>query len=309
MKKMIKEHDVTAIALPEGVLQAENSRASDFWELTKPRLTFLVLVTTFVGFCMGAQSGIDWILFVHTMMGTAFVAGGAAVLNQVLEKDFDALMKRTKDRPLPAGRLQVGEALLFGAALSVLGLFYLTFAVNLLTSTLAALTVGSYLFLYTPMKRLSPLCTIVGAVPGAIPPMMGWTAATGSIDAGAWILFTILFLWQMPHFYALAQLYREDYARGGFPMLSVVDKQGTRLGMHILVHTFLLIPVSVAPFFFGMTGKVYLVGALLLTLSFFAFSISAAYSRSTKSCKRLFLASIFYLPFILMLMVANKITP
>lgn len=302
----IGEQNGSAVALTSERLVAENSRMTDYWEMTKPRLTFLVLVTTLVGFCMGSRAPINWMLLLHAMLGTAFVAGGAAVLNQYLEKDLDARMKRTEDRPLPAGRLEANDALVFGASLSVLGMLYLVWRVNLLTAFLAAFTLSSYLFAYTPLKRKSPLCTLVGAVPGAIPPMMGWSAAQDSLGTGAWILFAILFLWQMPHFYALAQVYREDYARGGFPMLSVLDPDGRRTGVEIIAYTLALLPTSLAPSLVGMTGHLYFWGALLLSLGFLAFGIAAAKRRTIPSSRKLFLASIFYLPFILILMVANK---
>lgn len=302
----IKPSEASAAVLPSERLDAENSRLGDYWELTKPRLTFLVLVTTLVGFCMGSGSPINWWLFAHAMLGTALVAGGAAVLNQYLERDADARMKRTQDRPLPAGRLSPGDALVYGAGLSVAGLLYLVWRVNLLTSFLAAFTLSSYLFAYTPLKRRTPLCTLVGAVPGAIPPMMGWSAVNDSLATGAWILFAILFLWQMPHFYALAQVYREDYARGGFPMLSVVDPEGKRTSLEIIAYTLALVPVSLAPTFIGLTGSWYLVGAVLLGLGFVAFGLASARRRSIESSRRVFLASIFYLPFILILMVADK---
>jgi protoheme IX farnesyltransferase len=292
--------------MTSSVLTEDSSRIGLFWELTKPRLTFLVMVTTFVGFCMASRSYFDWVLLVHTMLGTALVAGGAAVLNQFLERDVDALMKRTVERPLPSGKLQAGEALLFGVIISVVGMFYLVFFVNLLTSFLAVLTIGSYLFIYTPLKKKTPLCTIVGAFPGAIPPMIGWSAVNESLDRGAWILFAILFLWQMPHFYALARMYRDDYERGGFPMLTVVDPNGTRTGMQILSHTLLLLPVSLAPSLFGLTGKIYFWGALILSLLFLASAISASFSKNISTSRKLFFASILYLPLLLILMVADK---
>ncbi len=308
MKKEIhiKVPDASTVTFPSEQFVAGQSRLSDYWELTKPRLTFLVLVTTFVGFCMGSHAGLDWILLFHTMIATALVAAGAAVVNQFLEVDQDSQMKRTEDRPLPSGRLQAADVLLFGVLLSVIGLLYLLVAINLLTSLLAVITLCSYLFVYTPLKKKTPLCTIVGAIPGAIPPMMGWSAARNSVDAGAWVLFAILFFWQMPHFYALAQIYREDYARAGFPMLSVVDPEGGRVAIQIISHTFFLFLVSTAPTLLRMTGKFYLVGALILSLTFIGFGVHAAIARSPLSSKKLFLASIFYLPLLLILMVADK---
>lgn len=289
-----------------------SSRAALFWELTKPRLTFLVMVTTFVGFCMASREEFDVILFIHTMAGTAFVAAGAAVLNQFLERDVDANMNRTKGRPIPSGKLQPGEALLFGVILSIFGLFYLMLCVNLLSSFLAVLTIGSYLFLYTPLKKVSPVCTIIGAFPGALPPLIGWTGARNSVDYGGWVLFAILFLWQMPHFYALARMYRDDYARGGFPMLTVVDDRGIRTGVQILFHASLLVPVSLLPSLLPahlkLTGPVYFWGALVLSLGFLWFAIRASFSKDIPRSKHLFLASIVYLPVLLILMVVDKVS-
>jgi heme o synthase len=301
----VKQSDGSTIALPAHA--EESSRVSIFLDLTKARLTFLVLVTTFVGFCMGEAGAWNWIMLFHSMCGTGLLAAGAAVLNQYVERDLDLLMHRTKDRPLPSGQMKPADALLLGVALSVAGLLYLAFLVNILTSFLGVITLVSYIFVYTPLKTKTPLCTLVGAVPGAIPPMMGWTAATDSLGVGAWLLFIILFLWQMPHFFALAQMYRDDYARGGFPMLSVVDPDGSRVGVQIVSHTFLLIPASIAPYFFGMTGSTYLVGAGILSVVFLVFGIIAAFKKSYANSKKLFLVSICYLPLMLILMVADKV--
>jgi heme o synthase len=300
----IKQTD-GSIALPTS--GEESSRVSIFLELTKARLTFLVLVTTFVGFCMGESGAWNWMLLVHAMCGTGLLAAGAAVLNQYVERDLDLRMQRTKDRPLPSGQMNPTDALMMGVVLSAGGLLYLAFLVNILTSFLGVITLVSYVFVYTPLKTRTPLCTLVGAVPGAIPPMMGWTAATESLDVGAWLLFIILFLWQMPHFFALAQMYRDDYARGGFPMLSVVDPGGSRVGVQIVSHTFLLIPASIAPYFFGMTGTAYLIGAGILSVGFLIFGVIAAFQKTYASSRKLFLASIFYLPLMLILMVADKV--
>lgn len=280
--------------------------ASDFYELTKPRLTFLVLVTTAVGFCMGAGS-INWILFVHAIIGTAFVAGGASAFNQIAERDADANMKRTATRPLPGGRLLVHDAFIFASVLTVAGIIYLALAVNLLTSLLGILAWASYVLVYTPMKRFTPWCTIVGAIPGALPPMMGWTAVTDSIDPGAWALFAILFAWQIPHFMALAQIYREDYASGGFPMLTVVDLDGSRTSRQIILYCVALLPASLAPWYLHLAGTLYLVGATILGLVFLVLGLRAASRRSTATSRQLFFGSIIYLPCLLLLMVVSKI--
>ena len=197
------------------------SQLSDYYELTKPGVTFMVLASTLTGFYLGSQEPIDFILLFNTLLGTSLVAGGTNALNQLIERDIDARMKRTKKRPLPDGRLQPGQAQIFGTMISMVGIVYLCVAVNLLTGLLAALTLASYVFIYTPMKRKTSLSTIIGAVPGAIPPMGGWAAARGEIGIEAWVLFTILFFWQIPHFLAIAWVYRADYARGEFPVLPV----------------------------------------------------------------------------------------
>lgn len=303
----VKSGPCWAVALPSSRLAVERSRAGEYLELTKPRLTFLVLVTTLVGFCMALKGPLDTMLLFHTILGTALLAGGAAALNQFLERDLDARMKRTGDRPIPSGRLPAGDALLFGAGLCVAGLFYTALTVNLLTSFLGVITVSIYLFAYTPLKQITPLCTLVGAVPGAIPPMMGWSATSGALEPGAWTLFAILFLWQMPHFYALAQMYRDDYARAGFPMLSVVDPDGSRTAFQIISHTLMLIPVSLLPTALGMAGAAYFWGALALGIIFFIFAMHASIFRTIANSRKLFLASIFYLPFLLLLMVAAKL--
>jgi heme o synthase len=316
MKESIHFKKANATVLTEEALLRSNespsatpssSRLHDFLELTKPRLTSLVLATTFVGFLLASGAQIGWMLLVHTMLGTMLVAAGAAVLNQYLEREVDARMPRTVDRPLPAMRLEETEALLFGVVLSLAGLAWLLMAVNLLSSFLAGLTLISYLFIYTPLKRVTPLCTIVGAVPGAIPPMIGWAAVTNSLNPGAWILFSILFFWQMPHFYALAQMYREDYRSGGFPMLSVVDPSGIRTGVQIVSHGALLIPASLAPSLFGLTGPTYFWIAFLLGTIFLLLGIYNAWTRSLSSARLLFFGSILYLPILLVAMVMDRI--
>jgi len=293
-----------AITWREGRLSAV---LPEYWELTKPRLSFLVLVTTFVGFCMASAGRLDWIRLLHTMLGTGFAAGGAAALNQWIERRLDARMKRTVERPLPAGRLMPMEALIFGVSLCIVGLLYLTATVNLLASFLTAMTIVSYLFVYTPLKTRTPLCTVIGAIPGALPPMIGWSAVEGRLSFGAWLLFGILFCWQMPHFYALARMYRDDYELGGFPMLTVVDREGTRTGREIVFYILALLNISLLPTFVGMTGYLYFTTTLLLGLLFLAFGLVAAVRRTIVSSRKLFLASIFYLPAVLLVMVADKV--
>jgi len=198
----------------------------DLVELTKPRITLMVVLTAGIGLLLASGGEASYVLVIHTLVGTGLLAGGSSALNQVLERDLDALMQRTADRPLPAGRMHPDAALLFGVALSIIGLLELTLFVNLLTALLGTLALASYVFLYTPLKRVSSLATVIGAIPGAIPPLMGWTAVTNEIGLGAWVLFGILFLWQLPHFLAIAWMCREDYARAGLPMLPVVDPDG-----------------------------------------------------------------------------------
>jgi heme o synthase len=298
-------------ALPDGsvaTLAARPSRFVDFYELTKPRMNFLVVVTTMVGFYMGMRAGFhDWALLAHTLIGTALAAAGASVLNQYVERGYDALMRRTAHRPLPAGRVSPVEAMLFGVALSVGGTLYLAALVNPLTAALGAITIATYVFLYTPMKRWTTLCTVVGAVPGAIPPMMGWTAATDALTPEAWALFGVLFFWQMPHFLAIAVLYREDYARGGFKMLPVVDEGLVVTGRQTVLYGMALIPVSLMPVALWMAGPGYLVAALVMGLAFLAFGIHCAVRKRRADARRLFLVSIVYLPALLAVMMLDKI--
>src|SRR3954470_4704221 len=262
----------TAQAITQSAL-VEKSVFGVFSELVKARLTALVLITTLVGFYSGSGAQMDYWKLIHAMLGTALVACGASALNQLLEREQDAKMRRTENRPLPSGKMQPDTVLLLGAALAAGGLLYLAFAVNLLTSFLGAVTLGSYLFIYTPLKRVTTLNTLIGAVPGAIPPLMGWTGATGHVSAAGWSLFAILFLWQLPHFMAIAWLYREDYARAGFKMLPIIDPEGRQTAAQAVCHAFGLIPVSLFPALLGIAGVVYFSGALLLGLAFLFFAI------------------------------------
>lgn len=275
-------------------------------ELIKARLTTLVLLTTLVGFYLGMRGPLDWAAMCLTLLGTGLLASGAAALNQWLEREHDGRMERTMSRPLPAGQVSPDWVLVFGAACSVLGLGVLALGVNLLTATLGALTLGSYLFVYTPLKRITTLNTAIGAIPGALPPLMGWTAARGEVTAEGWALFAILFFWQLPHFLAIAWLYREDYARAGFAMLPVVDPDGQRTGVQSVSHTLGLLSVSLFPVAFGLVGAAYLVGALVLGLLFLVTAVQFARALTVTSARRLFFASILYLPLLLGLMVASK---
>jgi protoheme IX farnesyltransferase len=279
---------------------------SDYLELTKPRVTLMVLITMLFGFYLGSRGEMDWILLAHALIGTALVAGGTSALNQYLERDIDAKMLRTKNRPLPAGRLQPHEALAFSVTISIAGLAHLLIMVNWLTAFLAAATLISYVFIYTPLKQKNSLSTIVGAIPGALPPLGGWAAARNDLSIEGWILFAILFIWQLPHFLAIAWLYREDYRRGGLPMLTVVDPEGDSAGRQIISNCLALLPVSLLPTIVGMAGKFYFVGALALSLFFLGCGVAVMRHRSNATVRRLLRASLLYLPMLLALMALDK---
>ncbi len=280
---------------------------ADLYELTKPGITRLVLITTAVGFYLGSTGSFEFALLFHALFGTALLAAGTNALNQFAERNVDAEMKRTRSRPLPAGRLAGTTAWLFGVGISVVGALYLAFFTNPLTAALGAFALLIYIFVYTPLKKRTWLCTVVGAVPGAIPPMMGWTAVTGSIDVLAWVLFGIVFLWQMPHFFAIGWLYRVDYARAGFPMLPVVDAEGVRTSRQIVLYTVALLAVSLLTSILGLTGALYFFGALTLGLAFLGLGVVLALSRTGAHARRLFLGSVIYLPVLLILMVIDKV--
>lgn len=297
-------------AVPQGVARpGVRALAADLAELVKSRIAGMVAVTCAAGFVLGSPGAIDGALLAHALLGTVLVAMAGGALNQVLERDLDARMRRTADRPIPGGRIGADAALALGVLLALTGLVQLALAVNLLTALLGAATLAGYLFVYTPLKRVSSLATIVGAVPGAVPPVMGWTAARGSLDAGAWALFGILFLWQLPHFLAIAWMYRDDYARGGFPMISVGDSEGRRTGRQAMLWAAALVPVSLAPAALGLTGTVYFLGALALSLAFFGFAIAFERARSHAAARRLLLVSVLYLPAILAVMLADRAAP
>ncbi|HEX2123585.1 MAG TPA: heme o synthase [Thermoanaerobaculia bacterium] len=250
----------------------------------------MVLITTAAGYLFAAPD-VDAILLLHTLLGTALVAAGTNALNQYVERGLDAKMHRTRTRPLPAGRITPRAALLFSSAVAVAGTIYLGVAVNWLTAALGAFTLTSYIFVYTPLKRVSTICTVIGAIPGAIPPLMGWTAATNELALGGLIAFGILFLWQLPHFMAISWMYREDYARGGFAMLSVIDAQGSAVARQAILYTLALLPVSIAPALLGMTGAVYFVGAALAGAALLATTVRFAVDRSARSARGLFMTS------------------
>lgn len=281
-------------------------RLRAFWELTKPGITRLVLITTAAGFYLGSRGGIDLLLLFNTLLGTGLVAGGTNALNQHWERDVDARMRRTQRRPLPSGRLRPREALVFAWAISLMGIIYLAAAVNVRAALVVTLSLTSYIFLYTPLKKRTTLATLVGAVPGALPILAGWVASGGAVGRGAWILFAILFLWQLPHFLALAWIYREDYRRGGLATLSVEDPEGNRTGRQAVLYTLALLAVSLLPSVLGLTGGVYLFAALVCGLAFLFYGIRLARNCTEAHASRLFVASIVYLPLLLLIMVADK---
>ena len=296
-----------AIAEPiESTTSTPRSLVAVYSDLFKARLTFLVVLTTVVGFFVGTVGPLEPLLMTLTLVGTAMVASGAAALNQYLERDHDTRMRRTASRPLPAKELSPGHVLLVGASTSLIGLGLLQFGVNSLTALLGAATLLSYLFVYTPLKRITTLNTIIGAIPGALPPLMGWAAARNDITLGGWSLFAILFFWQLPHFLAIAWLYREDYARAGYVMLPVIDPDGVRTGSQALSHSLGLIPISLAPFILGLVGPVYLFGALIAGIGMLVMAWKFSRALSATSARRLFFASIIYLPLLLALMVLDK---
>lgn len=286
-------------------LALPRSRLADYVELTKPGIVALVLVTIAAGFYLAAPGDPGGLLLFHTLLGSTLVAAGGNALNQVLERDVDARMDRTRLRPIPAGRLSAAEGGLAGGALAVLGVAYLVAFVNLLVASLAAATFAAYVFLYTPLKRRTSLATLVGAVPGALPIVGGWAAATGEIGFEAGVLFALLFLWQLPHFLALAWMYREDYARAGLKMLSVTDG-GQANFRQALLYAVALLPVSLAPSVAGTAGRIYFFGALALSLWLIATTVTATRRRTRPAARRLFGASVLYLPALLMLMMADK---
>ncbi len=277
-----------------------------YLELTKPRITALVLVSAAAGFLLGAAS-FDVAVFAHTMFGIALVAAGTSAMNQVLERDVDALMRRTRSRPLPAGRIGTLPAAVFSGVLAAAGIAWLGVTVNLITAVLAALTFISYDFVYTPLKRVHSLSTVIGAVPGALPILGGWTAATGALGPGGWALFGILFVWQLPHFLALAWLLRDDYEAAGLRMLSVGDPRGRQTRRQTLLYTLTLIPVSLMPSVLGLAGPVYFVGALGLGGAFLWAALQFGREASGPRARRLFRASILYLPLLMAILVMDKV--
>lgn len=287
-------------------VDAARSRITDLLILTKVRVNALVVATTAGGFYMGSPDAMNLTALAATVAGTGLVAGGAAALNQISERDLDRLMDRTRMRPVADRRMSVSEARLVAWGVSIAGLALLALTVNALATAIAAVTLAVYAFVYTPMKRMTSFSTVVGAVPGALPPMIGWTAARGSIDAPAWALFLIVFLWQLPHFLAIAWLYREDYARAAFPMLPVVDPDGASTARQSLLYATALLPISILPSALGMSGLVYAISAFVLGLAFIAAGIRFAMRRTKPNARLLFLASLVYLPAVWGIMMIDR---
>lgn len=305
MKSTVQTLDAPSAAVVAPV--AGKSLAASLSELFKIRLTTLVLLTTLVGYYLGSRGPISLVSMFNAILGTALLAGGASALNQLLEREHDRKMHRTQDRPLPSGRMTPETVLVLGGLCAGAGLVWLALAVNLLTALLGAITLGSYVFIYTPLKRITTLNTVIGAIPGALPPLMGWTAARGEVSVEGWALFGILFFWQLPHFLAIAWMYRDEYARAGFVMLPSVDPAGERTGRQALSHTLGLLPISLAPFLFKLVGEIYLAGAVILGVTFVVCAFRFARERSERQARLLFYASILYLPLLLALMVIDKI--
>jgi len=275
-------------------------------DLTKPSILVMVLITTLLGYYLGNDGISSWLNLFWTLLGTGLSAGGAGALNQYLEREQDKRMERTRNRPLPSGLIQPLDALLFGLILVLIGSILLVWKVNLLTGFLSLMTAFLYVLIYTPMKKLTWLNTSLGSIPGALPPMGGWTAATGSIDSGAWILFAILYLWQHPHFFAIAWMCKNDYKKAGFKMLPVVEPNGSRTIRQIFWHLSLMIPVSLLPFISGMMGTVYLAGASLLTLGYFCSAIPMLRLKSKENASKILKASVFYLPLLFVIIIIDK---
>jgi protoheme IX farnesyltransferase len=300
-------------ALDVSAVQARRTTSSnmlfDYWELTKPEINFLIVITAAAGFWIGSPAQpphFPWMRFIHTLLGTVFVASGAATLNQLIELQYDAQMRRTARRPLASRRIAPSHAFWFGVFLSVFGVVYLAISTNALAFLLAALTLLSYLFLYTPLKRKTPLCILVGAIPGATPPLIGWAAAHGRLDPAALVLFAIVFLWQFPHFMSIAWLYREDYARAGYLVLPANETKDRFVAWQSLLPTLGLFVVSILPALRGLAGLVYLAGALVLGAVFLYYTVRFALQRSIASARNLLFASIFYLPALFALLVLEK---
>jgi len=297
------------VSAVHGRRMASSNVLFDYWELTKPEINFLIAMTGAAGYWMGSRAALPhfpWMPFLHTLFGTVLVASGAATLNQLIELRYDAQMRRTARRPLASGRIAPSHALWFGVLLSVFGVVYLAISTNALASLLAALTLLSYLFLYTPLKRITPLCTLVGAIPGATPPLIGWAAARGHLDPAAWVLFAIVFLWQFPHFMSIAWMYREDYARAGYLVLPSGESTNRFVIWQTVVSAVVLLPVGLILTVSHLSGVVYFAGALAIGGIFLYYSARFAICRTNVAARQLLLVSILYLPAVFALLVLGK---
>jgi heme o synthase len=292
---------------PTGAVSIRRSALYDYLVLTKPELTLLSVVTALGGAYLAAGSSLPYFILLHTFLGTLLVGGGAGALNQYIERDFDNQMHRTENRPLPSGRMPRLNALLFGIVLSAAGVLQLLLFTHALAAFLAVVTLASYLFLYTPLKRMTPFATVVGGIPGALPPLIGWTAVTGEFSMGAWSLFFILFFWQMPHFLSLGWMYRKDYARANYRLLTVVDPSGEASSRQILIYCIALVPAAFMPTMVGTLGMIYFVGAGVLSAAFLWLAIRLYRDRSNTNAKRLFFGSLFYLSVLISLMVVDRV--
>ena len=275
-------------------------------ELIKPSILTMVLITTLLGYYLGNEGVMSWIRLIWTLLGTSLSAGGAGALNQYLERDQDKLMERTWNRPIPSGIIQPQNALLFGISAVIMGSVILVMKINTLTGFLSLLTAFMYVLIYTPMKKLTWLNTSLGSIPGALPPLGGWVAATGNVDSGAWILFAILYLWQHPHFFAIAWMCKDEYQKAGFKMLPVIEPNGSRTIRQIFWHLSLLFPVCFLPFIIGMSGNIYLFGTTILTLLYFLSAIPMLKEKSSKNASLILKASVLYLPLLMVIIIIDK---
>jgi protoheme IX farnesyltransferase len=292
---------------PADVITLQRSRLLDYVALAKPELTLLSVVTALGGAYLASGTTIPYAALVHVFLGTLFVGGGAGALNQFIESDFDARMRRTENRPVPSGRVSRRSALLFGLSLSIAGVLHLLLFTTMLAAFLAVVTLTTYLFLYTPLKRITPFATVVGGIPGALPPLIGWSAVSGDLSMGAWSLFFILFFWQMPHFLSLGWMYRKDYARANYRLLTVIDPSGEAASRQILVYCVALIPAVFMPTMVGVLGLTYLLGATLLTIIFLWLAVRLFKDRSNANAKRLFFSSLVYLSVLVGLMIIDRV--
>jgi protoheme IX farnesyltransferase len=297
--------EIATAEIQETKVTGAREKLAAFFELTKPRIAFMLVLTSAAGFYLGGAKSFDFTLFVNAMIGITLLAFGVATLNQVWERKTDALMERTAKRPLPTQKVSVAEAAIFGLLLCLTAEIYLAVLVNLLTAILGIVVIVGYVLLYTPLKTRTSMSTAIGAIPGAMPPLMGFTSAANEITLPAWILFAILFVWQFPHFLAIAWMYREQYAKAKILMLPVIEPEGKITAKQIVMFAALLIPISIAPYFLGFVGLVYLIGASILGIWFLAASISAARTKTTEKARKLLLVSVLYLPIIFALMVFN----